>query len=95
VTGPKWIIRQQVEFIHEAVIEMGSGSHGLRDSALLESALARPQKTMPGVGSLMAVAVEAFGPDMAQFCARMVFRKDPGVFSIPPSRSRRPAISQG
>lgn len=43
MTGPKWITRQQVEFIHEAVIEMGGGSHGLRDSDLLESALARPQ----------------------------------------------------
>ena len=35
--------RQQVEFIHEAVIEMAGGAHGLRDAALLESALARPQ----------------------------------------------------
>lgn len=40
---PKWVTRQQVEFIHEAVIEMGGGAHGLRDAALLESALARPQ----------------------------------------------------
>lgn len=43
MTEPKWVTRQQVEFIHEAVIEMGGGSHGLRDAALLESALARPQ----------------------------------------------------
>ena len=43
MTKPKWITRQQVEFIHEAVIEMGGGAHGLRDAALLESALARPQ----------------------------------------------------
>lgn len=43
MTEPKWITRQQVEFIHEAVIEMGGGAHGLRDSALLESALARPK----------------------------------------------------
>ncbi|MEM7318160.1 MAG: type II toxin-antitoxin system death-on-curing family toxin [Pseudomonadota bacterium] len=35
--------RQQVVFIHEAVIEMGGGSPGLRDAALLASALARPQ----------------------------------------------------
>jgi len=40
---PKWVTRQQVEFIHEGVIEIGGGSHGLRDAALLESALARPQ----------------------------------------------------
>jgi death-on-curing protein len=43
MTKPKWINRQQVEFIHEAVIDMGGGAHGLRDVALLESALARPQ----------------------------------------------------
>ena len=43
MTEPKWITRQQVEFIHEAVIEMGGGAHGLRDAALLDSALARPQ----------------------------------------------------
>ena len=40
---PKWITREQVEYIHEGVIEIGGGSHGLRDDALLESALARPQ----------------------------------------------------
>ena len=43
MTAPKWVNRQQVEFIHDAVIEIGGGSHGLRDAALLESALARPQ----------------------------------------------------
>ena len=43
MTEPKWVNRQQVEFIHEAVIEMGGGAHGLRDAALLESALARPK----------------------------------------------------
>lgn len=43
MTEPKWVTRQQVEFIHEAVIEMAGGASGLRDVALLESALARPQ----------------------------------------------------
>lgn len=43
MTDPKWVTRQQVEFIHEAVIEMAGGASGLRDAALLESALARPQ----------------------------------------------------
>ena len=43
MTEPKWITRELVEYIHEAVIEIGGGSHGLRDAALLESALARPQ----------------------------------------------------
>jgi death-on-curing protein len=43
MTSPRWITRQQVQFIHEAVIAMGGGAHGLRDAALLESALARPK----------------------------------------------------
>lgn len=43
MTDPKWVTRQQAEFIHEAVIEMAGGAQGLRDVALLESALARPQ----------------------------------------------------
>lgn len=43
MTAPKWVTRHLVEYIHEAVIEIGGGSHGLRDVALLESALARPQ----------------------------------------------------
>jgi death-on-curing family protein len=43
MTEPKWVTRQQVEFIHDAVIEIGGGLHDLRDAALLESALARPQ----------------------------------------------------
>ena len=43
MTDPKWVTRQLVELIHEGVIEVGGGSHGLRDAALLESALARPQ----------------------------------------------------
>ena len=40
---PKWVSRALVEFIHEGVIEIGGGAQGLRDPALLESALARPQ----------------------------------------------------
>jgi len=43
VIDPKWVTRRLVEYIHEGVIEIGGGAHGLRDAALLESALARPQ----------------------------------------------------
>lgn len=43
MTEPKWVTCQQVEFIHEAVIEIAGGAQGLRDAALLDSALARPQ----------------------------------------------------
>ncbi|MEQ9347262.1 MAG: type II toxin-antitoxin system death-on-curing family toxin [Thalassospira sp.] len=40
---PEWVTRADVEAIHEQIIEIGGGSHGLRDAPLLESALARPQ----------------------------------------------------
>ena len=40
---PKWISREDVEDIHEDVIEIGGGSLGTRDRSLLESALGRPQ----------------------------------------------------
>tara|TARA_R110001583_G_scaffold152416_1_gene304240 strand:+ start:22731 stop:23120 length:390 start_codon:yes stop_codon:yes gene_type:complete len=43
VTAPTWVTRVDVEAIHETMIEIGGGSYGLRDAALLESALARPQ----------------------------------------------------
>ncbi|MHA3915910.1 type II toxin-antitoxin system death-on-curing family toxin [Halovulum sp. GXIMD14793] len=35
--------RDDVETIHNVMIQIGGGSYGLRDAALLESALARPQ----------------------------------------------------
>ena len=38
--------RGDVEVIHEGVIELGGGAHGLRDPALLEPALARPQNLL-------------------------------------------------
>lgn len=40
---PNWISYLEVEAIHQGMIEIGGGSHGLRDFTLLESALARPQ----------------------------------------------------
>ncbi len=43
MTEPVWVTRQQVEFIHETVIEIAGGAQGLRDAGLRESALARPQ----------------------------------------------------
>ena len=43
MSEPKWMTRGDVEVIHEGVIEVGGGAHGLRDPALLESALTRPQ----------------------------------------------------
>jgi len=43
MSEPRWVSRQDAEVILEIVIDIGSGLHGLRDTALLESALARPQ----------------------------------------------------
>jgi len=43
MSEPNWISRVEVEALHRGMIEVGGGSHGLRDVALLESALARPQ----------------------------------------------------
>lgn len=40
---PKWVSRADAEAIHKTMIDIGGGSHGLRDEGLLESALARPQ----------------------------------------------------
>lgn len=41
---PNWLTRNDVEIIHKQMIDIAGGMHGLRDYALLESALARPQK---------------------------------------------------
>lgn len=43
MTEPRWMTREEVEAIQTVVIDIGGGSHGLRDSGLLESALGRPQ----------------------------------------------------
>lgn len=40
---PEWVSRADVEAIHEIMIEIGGGLQGLRDDALLDSALARPK----------------------------------------------------
>lgn len=40
---PLWISRREVEALHFRVIEIGGGSAGVRDDALLASALARPK----------------------------------------------------
>ncbi|MFV1563942.1 MULTISPECIES: type II toxin-antitoxin system death-on-curing family toxin [unclassified Phaeobacter] len=43
MTEPRWMTREEVEVIQTVVIEIGGGSHGLRDAGLLESALGRVQ----------------------------------------------------
>ena len=54
---PRWLSREEVEIIHETVVEVGGGSQGLRDATLLESALARPQNQQAyGETDLFALA---------------------------------------
>jgi len=43
MSDPIWLNRERIEFIHDQSIELAGGSHGLRDSGLLDSALARPR----------------------------------------------------
>ena len=43
MSAPRWLSRADVEAIHETVIHIGGSLSGLRDVALLESALARPR----------------------------------------------------
>ena len=44
-----YLTAEQVLFLHARLIEETEGSHGVRDVALLESAVARPQATFDGV----------------------------------------------
>jgi death-on-curing protein len=43
-TEPHWLDRRTVEAIHVMIAQQSGGSAGLRDGALLESALARPRQ---------------------------------------------------
>ena len=40
---PQWLTMDFVLELHESIIDATGGSHGVRDEALLESALSRPQ----------------------------------------------------
>lgn len=48
MTGLRYLTVEQVLFIHMRLIAETGGSPGLRDLALLESAVARPQATFGG-----------------------------------------------
>lgn len=39
---PRWVTRKLVDAIHSEQIDEHGGSHGVRDDALIDSALARP-----------------------------------------------------
>jgi death-on-curing protein len=44
----KYLTLEQVLFLHARLIDETGGSHGIRDTGLLESAVARPQATFEG-----------------------------------------------
>ncbi|MFL6417409.1 MAG: type II toxin-antitoxin system death-on-curing family toxin [Bryobacteraceae bacterium] len=43
---PKWVSRRALEILHGKSLAMFGGAPGLRDSGLLDSALARPQQVL-------------------------------------------------
>lgn len=43
MTEPRWLSREEVEKVHDVLLEIGGGLRGLRDAPMLESALARPK----------------------------------------------------
>ena len=57
MSEPLWLSRQAIEIIHDEQLAEHGGAGGLRDSGLLESALARPQNLFAyGEGDLCALA---------------------------------------
>ena len=42
--APKWLTRRLLDVLHDAQLREHGGASGVRDDALLESALARPQQ---------------------------------------------------
>jgi death-on-curing protein len=46
----KYLSAEQVLFIHSRLIDTTGGAHGLRDTGLLRSAVARPRVTFKGKG---------------------------------------------
>jgi death-on-curing protein len=40
---PRWLLARAVDWFHKSSIDRYGGSHGIRDRALIESALARPR----------------------------------------------------
>lgn len=42
---PRWLLREEIDFIHWELVEEHGGLHGIRDDAAIESALARPRHT--------------------------------------------------
>ena len=58
---PQWISRKAVEPLHQKSLAMFGGASGLRDSGLLDSALARPQQVFAYAESPALAAAYAVG----------------------------------
>ncbi len=56
---PKWISRKALEILHGKSLAMFGGAPGLRDSGLLDSALARPQQVFAYTESPSLAALAA------------------------------------
>ena len=56
---PEWLTKDSVVEIHTAVVDASGGSHGLRDEALLESALSRPQNVFAYENDVSVFALAA------------------------------------
>jgi death-on-curing protein len=59
VIEPKWISRKALEILHGKSLAMFGGAPGLRDSGLLDSALARPQPAFAYTESSSLAALAA------------------------------------
>jgi death-on-curing protein len=59
VIEPKWISRKALEILHGKSLAMFGGAPGLRDSGLLDSALARPQQVFAYTESSSLAALAA------------------------------------
>lgn len=46
MTTPVWVLRETILALHEQLLSAFGGSTGIRDSGLLDSALARPQNLL-------------------------------------------------
>jgi death on curing protein len=104
VTEPRWITVAQAIRIHSEQLSMFGGPAGIRDMAMLESAIARPlNKWAYGERDLIALAAAyAFGVarnppfvdgnKRAAFMVMMVFLRKNGIAFMPPESEATVAI---
>jgi death-on-curing protein len=64
MSEPRWVLRRALEFLHDESLKEHGGAEGLRDSGLLDSALARAQNLFAYEGTTdlyRLAAAYAFG----------------------------------